>query len=84
MTRPIVWALMLTVFFGSILPDAETIASRSRFWIVSTVTVMPVSPRRANAAAAPPPATSSTTTIQNHFLRNTTSPLISHQSTVGS
>ena len=28
--RPIVWALMFTVFFGSILPDAETMASRSR------------------------------------------------------
>src|SRR6186713_2560720 len=62
---------MFTVFLGSILPDADTIASRSRFWIVSTVTVVPVSPRRANAAAAPPPATRSTSTIQNHFLRNT-------------
>ena len=69
-----VWALMLTVFFGSILPDADTIASRSRFWIVSTVTVVPVSPRRANAAAAPPPITTNTTTIQNHFLRNTRPP----------
>src|SRR5688572_17720369 len=73
-TRPIVWALMLTVFFGSILPDAETMASRSRFWIVSTVTSVPVSPRRANAAIAAPPAISSTITIQNHFLRSTTDP----------
>jgi hypothetical protein len=62
---------MLTVFFGSILPDADTMASRSRFWMVSTVTVIPVSPRRANAAATPPAITINTTTIQNHFLRNT-------------
>src|SRR5688500_4241420 len=64
---------MFTVFFCSILSDAETIASRSRFWIVSTVTKVPFSPRRAKAAIAAPPATSSTSTIQNHFLRNTTS-----------
>lgn len=36
------WALMLTTFSGSILPDAETSASRSRRWIVSAVTVVPV------------------------------------------
>ncbi len=67
---------MLTVFFGSILPDADTIASRSRFWMVSTVTVVPGSPRRANAAAAPPRDHQHHDTIQNHFLRNTEPPLI--------
>src|SRR5688572_870842 len=66
---------MFTVFFGSIFPDAETMASRSRFWIVSTVTSVPFSPRRAKAARAAPPATTSTSTIQNHFLRNIQSSL---------
>ena len=35
--------LMLTCVFAWILPDAETTASRSRFWIFSVVTVLPVS-----------------------------------------
>ena len=36
-------ALMLTSRFGWILPDADTIASRSRFLIVSMWTVTPSS-----------------------------------------
>ena len=74
-TRPIVWALMLTVFFGSILPDAETIASRSRFWMVSTVTVRAgVATARERSAARAAGDHDSTITIQNHFLRNTSPP----------
>ena len=42
-TRPIDWALMLTERFGSILPEAETIASRSRCCTVSAVTSVPFS-----------------------------------------
>ena len=81
-----VWALMLTVFFGSILPDADTMASRSRFWIVSTVTMVPVSPRLAKYAATPPPASNNTITTRTHFFRNTMPPwsVSSQQSTVQS
>jgi hypothetical protein len=53
------------------LADADTIASRSRFWMVSTVTVVPVSPRRANAPPRRRRTTKAPATIQNHFLRNT-------------
>ena len=38
MTRPIVSALMFTSRFGWIVPDADTMASRSRATTVSAVT----------------------------------------------
>src|SRR5512145_2186789 len=39
--------------------------------MLSTVTMVPVSPRLAKNAAAPPPATSNAITTRTHFFRNT-------------
>ena len=68
-TRPIVSALMLTNFFGWILPDAETSASRSRDLIVSTLTVTPST--RLNlklAKAIAPRMTTTPAPISSFFL----------------
>src|SRR5687767_11261652 len=69
-TLPIVSALILTSVLGWILPDAETIDSRLRFWIASVVTVTPST--FLNLRFANPMAASSTTTpvpIRIFFLR---------------
>jgi hypothetical protein len=43
---------MLTVFLGSIFPEAETMASRSRFCRASAVMRVPCSTCRANRGGA--------------------------------
>ena len=45
---------MLTCVFAWILPDAETSASRSRFWTFSVATVLPFSFFRNTLAATTP------------------------------
>ena len=69
MTRPIVSALMLTERFGWILPEAETIASRSRVLIASALTVTPstrLNLKLANAIA--PRMTTIPTPMSSFFL----------------
>ena len=51
---PMLSALMLTERFGWILPEAETIDSRSRAWMASTVTSLPVVSLNAKLAYARP------------------------------
>ena len=79
-----VWALMFTVFFGSILPDADTMASRSRFWIVSTVTMVPVSPRLREVRRRAAAGQQQHDDDQNPLLPKHDAPLVSQQSTVDS
>ena len=68
MTRPIVSAPMLTVVRAWILPEAETIASRSRFRIFSVVTVLPgVRFSHTLPATAPPRTTTATTPMMTFF-----------------
>ena len=59
---PTVSALMLTSRFGWILPDAETIASRSRVLIASVVTVEPLSCLKYRLAPTTAAPTSTTPT----------------------
>ena len=67
-TRPIVSALMLTSRFGWILPDADTIASRCRFFTGSVVTSSPSVRLNLKLANAIAPRTSTTTTAITIFL----------------
>src|SRR5262245_35813098 len=61
-------ALMLTVVRAWILPDAETMASRSRFWTFSMVTSLPGSRLSQTLPATAPPRTTATTEPMMTFL----------------
>src|SRR4029453_5436667 len=70
-TRPIWTALMFTNRLAWIVPDAVTIASRSRFFTASTLTLTASSFLKKKYA--PPMAASRTMTmsVMTHFFRNT-------------
>ncbi len=69
-TRPTVSLLTLTVRFAWILPDADTMASRSRVLIVSVVTVSPLSFLKYRLAPTTAAATRMIAIVMKTFLRD--------------
>src|SRR5262245_46040362 len=80
-TRPVVSAVMLTRRLGWILPDADTIASRSRVLTVSVVTVTPFSRLKYRLAPTMAAATRTTAIPMSTFFRDIESPYDSAERT---
>ena len=74
-TRPIVSALMFTDRLGSIVPDADTTASRLRFCTFSALTTVALERRYFRLTKASAPSTTSTPMTMKTFLRVTTTSL---------